>query len=762
MKLWRWLPATTLAALAVLVSDSSDAPRAFAADDLPEYVPGELLVKVRPSASDSADVTAAVDGARAAEEIESLDVTRVALPPDVSVEEAVSEFRAQPWVEYAEPNYYVRATITPNDPNYGSQSWYYNLIKAPQAWDIQTGSSAVTVAVLDTGIDTNHTDLDGKIVPGTAFISFPTDSGDADGFADCPDPHPASSYEDDYGHGSMVSGIVGAETNNALRVSGTSWGAKIMPVKVLDCNGAGTTGDVAAGITFAAQNGADIINMSLEGTVITSPPCGSTLNNAINTAVDTYGVTIVAAAGNSNAGQVACPAYHPKVIAVGASGGQSSPNARGGCPSSCFSNWGPQIDVAAPGVGICSTNNSGSWGCGSGTSFASPQVAGGAALILSQNPTFTPQQVQSALCTSAFNLADGSTPNWDGCGRINLQAALMNDNALGVYDSGSGKMRFWNFDSDGTDFTRNLAHDNCAGCWWLNKSQMVAADVNGDGHRDMVGVYDYGGGLIKMWAFLFNGASVTTVKVIYTGCGGCWYLSKSQFVATDVNGDGKDDIVGAYDYGNGTMKMWNFISNGSTISSVYKSYNGCGGCWYLSKSQMFGGDIDRDGRGDIISVYDYGNSKMGMWAFRSNGSSFTSVSKVYNGCNGCWNVGSSRFVPADVNGDGRTDMVGAYGYPGNQMGFWNFVSNGSSFTSVYKSYNGCSGCWQLSASQLQAADINGDGRDDVVGAREEGSNTLALSNFMSDGVNFADPYNAYTGDIGGWNLPQSRMRAPVY
>lgn len=753
MSFWRWLPATALVALAVLVSDSSEAPPTFAADDLPEYVPGELLVKVRPSASASADVSAAVKGARGAEEIESLDVTRVALPPDVSVEEAVSAFREQPWVEYAEPNYYVHADITPNDPNYGSQSWYYNLIKAPQAWDIQTGSASVTVAVLDTGIDTNHLDLDGKIVPGTAFISSPT--------AGCPN---LGGYEDDhvsggspFGHGSFVSGIVGAETSNSLGVAGTSWGAKIMPVKVLDCVGRGNTFDVADGIDYAAENGADVINMSLEGPVIVSPPCGTTFNNAITQAVDTYGVTIVAASGNSNEGQVACPAYHPKVIAVGASGFPPNQHKR-----ASFSNWGPQIDIAAPGVNIYSTTIGG-YGFGSGTSFATPLVAGGAALILSQNPTFTPQQVQSALCTSAVNLSDGTAPNWDGCGRINLQAALMNDNALGIYDYGGGTMKFWNFDSDGTNFAiPNQAHNNCAGCWWLNKSQMVAADVNGDGHKDMVGVYDYGGGLIKMWAFLFNGTSVTSVQNFYTGCAGCWNLSKSQFVATDVNRDGNDDLVGAYDYGGGTMKMWNFLSNGSSFPYVYRSYTGCSGCWQLSQSQMYGGDVDGNGVGDVISVYNYGNNTMGMWNFRSNGSSFTSVTKSYVGCNGCWSVGSSRFVPADVNGDGRTDMVGAYGYPGNQMGFWNFVSNGSSFTSVHKSYDGCGGCWQLSASQLQAADVNGDGRDDVVGAREVGSNTLTLSNFMSDGVSFADPYNAYTGDIGGWNLPQSRMRAPIY
>jgi thermitase len=747
MTLWRWLPATALVALALLAGDVPQSAPAVAVGELPLYVPGELLVKPRPSAPDSIDVASALEGARTADEIESLDVTRVELRDGVSVEEAIEEYERLPWVEYAEPIYYVRAAITPNDTYYGAnQSWYYNLIKAPQAWDITTGSSSVTVAVLDSGIDTDHPDLDGKIVPGTAFITFPTPG--------CPNPHPAGNYEDDNGHGSFVSGVVGAETNNNNGVAGTSWGARIMPVKVLDCDGMGSTLDVASGITFAAENGADVINMSIQGPVIASPPCGTTFNNAINQAVNTYGVTIVAAAGNSNVAQVACPAAHPKVIAVGASGGQSSPNSRAG-----FSNWGPEIGVAAPGVNIYSTTIGG-YGFGSGTSFSTPQVAGAAALILSQNPAFTPQQVRTALCT-AVNLPDGSAPNWDGCGRINLHGALMNDNALGVYDYGGGTMKFWNFDSDGTNFTHNLAHSNCGGCWWLTKSQMVPADVNGDGHKDMVGIYDYGGGLMKMWAFLFNGTTVTSVKIIYSGCSGCWYLHRSQFVATDVNGDGKDDLVGAYDSGGGLMKMWSFISNGSIISSVYTSYTGCGGCWNLNSSQMFGGDINRDGRGDVIGVYDYGNSTMGMWAFRSNGSTFTSVSKVYSGCGGCWNVGSSQFVSADVNGDGRGDMVGIYNYGGSNMGMWSFLSNGSTLAAT-NSLPQCSGCWNLGGSQMMAADVNGDGRDDVLGAREIGSNWLRLTAFVSNGTGFASGYQAYEGCAGCWNLPQSRMRAPVY
>ncbi len=443
MKLWRWLFLPALAALALLLYGGGFTSVAAPPDDPPDFAPGELLVKARPWVSEATATAAmAAEGASAAERLLGLDVYRVGLPPGVGVAEAADFYERLSWVEFAEPNYYIRADVVPDDPCHATgspcpstQQWYYDLIEAPAAWDITSGSSSIVVAVVDTGVDLDHPDLDGKLEAGAAFISCVDDpespGPDCDFFPSLGCSIPSSNNpNDDEGHGTFVAGVVGAETNNGTGVAGTAWGVRLMPVKVLDCKGVGLTSDVALGIAHAAANGADVINLSLGGRRVSPQPCGSTLGDAITNAIGA-GAVLVAASGNENVNEVSCPAAHPRVIAVGASGGQSNPDARADCPSEspgCFSNWGPEIDVVAPGVSICSTSwksGAGStYACGGGTSFAAPLVSGLAVLILSENPSFGYQEVRSVLCASALDLPDGSTPGWDGCGRIDMEGAL--------------------------------------------------------------------------------------------------------------------------------------------------------------------------------------------------------------------------------------------------------------------------------------------------------------------------------------------------
>ncbi len=204
---------------------------------------------------------------------------------------------------------------------------------------------------------------------------------------------------------------------------------------------------------------------------------------------------------------------------------------------------------------------------------------------------------------------------------------------------------------------------------------MRAADVNGDGKDDVVGAYDYGGGLMKMWGFISDGSRFRTVSRFYASCAGCWQLASSQMTTTDVNGDGKDDIVVAYDYGGGTMSLWNFVSNGAAFDPVKRAYSGCAGCWDLSHSQMVGADLNADGKGDIVGIYDYGAGVMGMWSFIGNGSGYA-PGRSYSGCGGCWTLSQAQMVVGDVNADGKSDVVGAYDYGANEMGMWHFINDG--------------------------------------------------------------------------------------
>jgi len=306
--------------------------------------------------------------------------------------QAIEAFKSSPYVEYAEPNYIVHVFITPND-SYWSSQWGMTKIEAPAAWDITTGSGSVTIAIVDTGADLFHPDLSGKLVSGYDFVNN--------------DNNP----QDDHGHGTHVAGIAAARTNNDAGVAGLSWGAKIMPVKALDDYGKGGSEDVAEGIIYAANNGADIINLSLGGAA--SPPV---LKDAVEYAHD-LGCIVVAATGNNNS-SISYPARYAEVIAVAATDSNDQ--------RASFSNYGPEVDVAAPGVSIRSTY----WWGGStyewlnGTSQASPHVAGLAALIWSVNPGLSNTQVESIIKQTADDLGAVGRDNYYGFGRINTRRAL--------------------------------------------------------------------------------------------------------------------------------------------------------------------------------------------------------------------------------------------------------------------------------------------------------------------------------------------------
>jgi thermitase len=308
------------------------------------YSPDEVLLRFDPSTPDNG-IKLCLKSANATikSQIEELDVLEINIPTG-KVAGTVASLSSCHGILYAEPNYEVSIADTiPNDPDWGNQ---YGLlaIHAPQGWDLNTGSSAVTIAIVDTGADLDHVDMAGKIVPGFDFVNN--------------NDHPQDN--DAQSHGTHVAGIAAAETNNGIGVAGVSWGAQIMPVKVLNSGGFGKYENVAAGIVWAADHGAEVINLSLGGSMPSS-----VLKDAVDYAYG-KGVTLVAAAGNSGSNSVLYPARYPHVIAVAAT---DSNNNR-----ASFSNYGSEIDVAAPGVDIYSTTLDDTYGYLSGTSMAAPFV----------------------------------------------------------------------------------------------------------------------------------------------------------------------------------------------------------------------------------------------------------------------------------------------------------------------------------------------------------------------------------------------------
>ncbi|PLT46520.1 Protease [Paenibacillus pasadenensis] len=301
---------------------------------------------------------------------------------------------------YVEPHYLYLTNeapadvrpIVPNDRLYSDYQWNLPSIETEIGWNLSKGSDGVKVAVLDTGVQLDHPDLEGKLAEGYNVVT----SG--------------QQPDDDVGHGTHVAGIIAAAVNNGEGVAGLTWYNKIMPVKVLDSSGAGSTYSVAQGLIWAADHGAKVINMSLGNYAQ-----AEFLHDAIKYAYD-KDVVLVAASGNDNSEQPGYPAAYPEVFAVG------STDSRG--QKSSFSNYGDYIDAAAPGDSIASTYPGSQYAALSGTSMASPHVAALAALIRSLNPQLTNVEVYDIMRSTARDLGAKGRDPYFGYGQIDIDKAL--------------------------------------------------------------------------------------------------------------------------------------------------------------------------------------------------------------------------------------------------------------------------------------------------------------------------------------------------
>ncbi|CAG9620627.1 S8 family peptidase [Sutcliffiella rhizosphaerae] len=309
-----------------------------------------------------------------------MNVLHITIP-----EVAAAALEKNPLVQFVEENIEMQAT---------AQTIPYGIphVKADVAHSQNVTGSGVKVAVLDTGIDASHEDL--NVAGGASFVSAEPDA-----------------LTDGNGHGTHVAGTVAA-LNNTVGVLGVAYDVELYAVKVLDSSGGGTLAGIAQGIEWAIDNNMDVINMSLGGSI-----GSTTLRRASDNAYNS-GIVVVAAAGNSGSGlgllnTIGYPARYDSVIAVGA---VDSNNNR-----ASFSSVGNQLEVMAPGVAINSTLPGNQYGEFNGTSMASPHVAGAAALLIAQNPNLTNVQVRERLRSTATGL--GSSWYY-GNGVINIEAAL--------------------------------------------------------------------------------------------------------------------------------------------------------------------------------------------------------------------------------------------------------------------------------------------------------------------------------------------------
>ncbi|CAM3434973.1 S8 family peptidase [Marinicrinis lubricantis] len=313
----------------------------------------------------------------------------------MKMDELVQYFKK--WnIEYAEPHYmYMTNDVSeasPNDVLYEEYQWNLPKIDTLKGWNISKGNEEVVVAVIDTGVDLDHPDLQGRLVEGLNIIDE------------------TKTADDDLGHGTHVAGVIAASVNNYEGVAGMSWYNKIMPIKVLDETGAGNTYNVAAGIIWAVDHGAKVINMSLGNYAE-----AQFLHDAIKYAYD-RDVVLIAATGNDNTEQPGYPAAYPEVFAVSA----TDPTGN----KAIFSNYGDYVDVVAPGENIASTYPDARYAALSGTSMASPHVAALAAMIRSTNPLLTNEEVMDIMRKTSVDIGTKGKDKFFGYGQIEVNEAL--------------------------------------------------------------------------------------------------------------------------------------------------------------------------------------------------------------------------------------------------------------------------------------------------------------------------------------------------
>ena len=675
---------------------------------------------------------------------------------------------ADPNVEYAEPDLWAYPLLVPNDTEFAANQWDLQPpataaggANLPGAWNITTGFSGLTVAVIDTGILPGHPDLTGKTVAGYDMItnattandgngrdSDPSDPGDWEAANEC---FAGSGASNSSWHGTHVTGTIGAATNNSLGISGINWVSKVQAVRVLGKCG-GTFSDIVDSITWAAGGAVPgapanatpsrVINMSLGG----GGACSASMQNAV-TAATALGTVVVVAAGNSNTvTDNFTPANCNGVISV-ASVGRSGNRAY-------YSNYDDgtaptYVEIAAPGGeqsfandpnGTLSTLNAGTTVPGAynytyyqGTSMAAPHVAGIASLMMSTNRSLTPAQVLSKIQTSArafptgtvrdctANLANVTTTvKYCGVGIIDAAAALYSAKTWDVFwRKSDGTNSTWLFNGTGpTQFS--AAFPSGVPSSWTAKAM---GDVNGDGILDMVWL-DAATGQSAIWLMTAPATIASASFPPSVGAGSGWTLAG----VGDVNGDGRADLVWR-NTTSGQALVW-MMSVTGTIGSTLDL-----GIVPLTYELRGVGDFNGDGRADLV-WFRASDGVLSVWLMAANGTH----TDLFPGAVGPGSWRPYRF--GDFDGDGLADI------------FWRNESDGS--TAVWYMNGGAIAATDffttvpLAAWQLGAArDLDLDKHADLMWVAPSTGNTVR---WLMQARHVAPIVQALTGVGTGWSL----------
>lgn len=381
------LAATAVAAAMLFAAGAADATPPQRSSEGP-WAKGRVLVMPKSGLPESElDKIVGVPGA-SARRIGTNGLYLVELPPNASERSVVARLANNPHLKFAELDQQVQLAATANDPYFGS-AWHLNRISVPTAWD-KTQGSGVTIAILDSGIDAGHADLSSRLVAGWNFYDNNSNTADV------------------HGHGTGVAGAAAATTNNGTGVASVAGQARIMPIRIADSAATGYISMIAQGITWAADQGARVINISYDRLW--------TFSSVVSAAdyAKKKGTVVIVAAGNRGAEEPA--ANVSTMIPVSAVDRNDV--------LTSWSSWGSHVALSAPGLDIWSTTRGGGYGAWWGTSVASPVTAGVAALVMAANPQLTSSQVESILYSTSSDLGPAGRDKYYGFGRIDASAAV--------------------------------------------------------------------------------------------------------------------------------------------------------------------------------------------------------------------------------------------------------------------------------------------------------------------------------------------------
>jgi serine protease len=423
----------TAASTVAMVGAAGAVPGGGNGPDRREYIVGVSATEDDPKGYVKQHLKGNEDATKANETLNSVVVGLPENAADPAHENFRDRLESADAVKYVEENVELQAQVAPNDPQYDDQ-YADQQVNAPDAWDVTFGDTSVTIGVVDQGIKYDHPDLDGNM--DGSVSNYGRDFVDDDS-----DPYP-DALSDEY-HGTHVGGIAAAEIDNSEGVTGIG-NSSVLSGRALSEGGSGSTSDIADAVTWAADQGADVINLSLGGGGYTD-----TMKNAVSYATDN-GALVVAAAGNDGQGSVSYPAAYSECLAVSALDPDET--------LASYSNYGSEIELAAPGTNVLSTWTDDGYDSISGTSMATPVVAGVAGLTLAQYD-LTNAELRDHLKATAADV--GLSADQQGSGRVDAGNAVTTEPGSGDGGGGGG--------GDGGDgSTSTTVTDSLSGYWDSN------------------------------------------------------------------------------------------------------------------------------------------------------------------------------------------------------------------------------------------------------------------------------------------------------